>query len=63
MESLKDHLQHMDEENFTKYEILKHLEELITYMIIGEIHHKMLVMSSSQYIISSHEPNVFMDED
>ena len=32
-------------------------------MIIGAVHCEMMVMSGSQYIISPHEPNDFLNED
>lgn len=63
VESLKDHLQHMDEDNSTKYQILKHLEEVTKEVVIGAPHHKMRVMLGPQYIISYCETNVFLGED
>ena len=44
MESLNDHFHHIDEDIFIDDQILKHLEELIAEVIIGELHHKMMVM-------------------
>ena len=53
----------MDEENFTKDQILNNLGELIIELIIGTLHHKMMAMSGSRYIISPHEPSGVLDED
>lgn len=55
VESLKDHLQHMDVEKFTYDQILKHLEEVFEKIFIGELHHEMVVMLGPQYILSPHE--------
>lgn len=63
MESLKDLLQHLDEDNFTKYQILNHLEEWIVEVIIGEVHFEIMVMLGLQSVISYHDPNVFIEED
>ena len=52
----------MDEESSIDDQILKHLEELTIGVIIGELHHEMMVMSSSQYIIYPHEPNEVLEE-
>ena len=51
--------QHIDDETFEEDQILRHLEELIVEVIIGETHCEMMVMSSHQYIISHHEPICF----
>ena len=48
---------------FTKDKILKHLEELIAKVIIGALHHGMMVMLGPKYFTSSHDPNVFLNED
>ena len=61
--SFKDYFQWMDEEKFTKDKILKDLEESILEVIIGALHHTMIAMLGSQYIISPHEPNEFLEED
>ena len=53
----------MDEENLTEYQILMHSKESIVEVIIGELHHEMMIMSCSQDIISPHEPNRCLDED
>ena len=53
----------MGEKKFTKDKTLKHLEELIAKVVIWELHHEIMVMSSFQYIISSYEENDFLDED
>ena len=53
----------MDEENFTKDHILKHLEEIIIEVIIGALHYEMMVMLGTQYIIIPNEPNDFLEED
>ena len=48
VESLKDHLHHMYETNLIEDQILKHLEESIVKVIIGVLHHEMMVMSGPQ---------------
>ena len=53
----------MDEENFIEDQILKHLEGIITEVIIGVVHCKMMVMSGYQYIFSAHKPNNFLETD
>ena len=53
----------MDEENFIEDKISKHMEEVIREVMIGELHPKMMVMSSSKSIFYIHEPNVFLEED
>ena len=39
------------------------MEEVIAEVIIGALYHEIMVMSGSQYIISYHEPNDFLNED
>jgi hypothetical protein len=53
----------MDEENLREHQTLNNLEELIVDMIIGALHHEMMVMSGSQYITSSHEKKLVVNED
>ena len=63
MESLRDHLQQMNGEIFAEDQIMKKLEEVITKVIVGELHHEMMVMSGPQYIIPPHDPIVFLEKD
>ena len=58
-----DYFQQMDEKISTEDQILKHLEEKIVEVIIRELHCKMVVTSGPQYIVSSHGPNDFLEED
>ena len=53
----------MDKENLIEDQILTHLEELTVDVIIGTLHREMMVMLGSQYIISPHEPDGFLDGD
>jgi hypothetical protein len=57
-----DNSHHMYDEASFEDKILKHLEDIIVEVIIGTHHHKMMVMLGSQYIISPHKRNVFLEE-
>ena len=63
VESLKEHFQHMDGQNFTEDKILNNLKEVTIEVIIGALHCEMMVVSSFQYIVSPHQPNVYMQAD
>lgn len=39
------------------------MEESIVEVIIGEVHHGMMVMSGPHRIISPHKPNDFLEEE
>ena len=53
----------MDDGNFEEDKTLKHLEGVIEVVIFGALHCKKVVLSSLQFVISHHEPNVFMNKD
>lgn len=47
--------QHMGDEDSKEDQILNHLEQVIKEVFVGELHRKIVIMSSSQCIISHHE--------
>ena len=57
-----DDFQHKDDATSLDYQIIKHLEETIAKVIIGTLHHEMMVMLGSQYVIFLDDPNRFLNE-
>jgi hypothetical protein len=53
----------VDNEKFEEDQTWKNLEGEIEEVIVGSLHHEMVVMSSLQGVISNHDPNVFMKKD
>lgn len=58
-----DDFQHVNDETSKEDKIIRHLEEAIAEVIFRELHHKMVVVLGPKYIISPHEPNVFLNEE
>ena len=50
----------MDDIHIEEYQTHNNLEEATKEVIVGALHHEMVVMSSPQYVISYYEPNSFL---